>query len=66
MTKFLSDQMIAAGRLVTFVKKKIERLQDSIQTSRQFVASRYLKRDVLIADLLFGPRQSLGNSCFGR
>src|SRR5207249_9271940 len=66
LAKFFSDQMIAAGRLVTFVEKKVERLQDTIQTPRQFFASWYLKWNVLIADLLFGPRQSLGNSYFGR
>src|SRR6266567_1937476 len=66
LAKFFSDQMIAAGRLVALVEKKVERLQDSIQTPRQFFASRYLKWDALVADLLFGPRQSLGNSCFGR
>ena len=66
MTKFFSDQMIAAGRLVTFVEKKVERLQDGIQAPRQLFANRYLKWDVLVADLLFGPRQSLGDSCFGR
>src|SRR5437868_226111 len=56
LAKFLSDQMIAARRLVTFIEKKIERLQDRIQTPRQFFAGRYLKWDALIADLLFGPR----------
>src|SRR5437588_4939470 len=58
MTKFFSDQMIAAGCLVTFVEKQVERLQNSIQAPRQFFASRYLKWNVLIPDLLFGPRQS--------
>src|SRR5438067_456441 len=66
MTKFFSDQMIAAGSLVTFVEKQVERLQDTIQTSRRFFASWYLKWDVLIADLLFGSRQSFSNSCLGR
>src|SRR5437588_654298 len=66
LAKFLSDQMIAARRLVAFIEKQVERLQDGIQTPRQFFASRYLKWDVLIADLLFGPRQPLGNSWFGR
>src|SRR5881275_3550909 len=50
MTKFFSDQMIAAGRLVTFVEKKVERLQDGIQPPRQFFAGRYLKWDALVAD----------------
>src|SRR5213595_3388252 len=51
MTKFFSNQVIAAGGLVAFVEKQIERLQDSIQTARQFDTSRYLKRDVLVANL---------------
>src|SRR5216110_2779988 len=66
LAKFFSDQMIAAGRLVAFVEKKVERLQDTIEAPRQFFASWYLKWNVLIANLLFGPRQSLGNSRFGR
>src|SRR6266550_45089 len=66
VAELFSDQMIAARCLVTFVEKKVERLQDTIQTPRQFFARRYLKWNVLLADLLFGPRQSLGNSCFGR
>src|SRR5437868_14678541 len=65
LAKFFSDQMIAAGRLVAFVEKKVERLQDTIEAPRQFFASWYLKWNVLIANLLFGPRQSLGNSRFG-
>ena len=64
LTKFLLDQVIAARCFVAFVEKQVERLQHSVQPARQFLANWYLKRNVLVADLLFGPCQSLGNSRF--
>src|SRR4030095_6865257 len=56
LTKVLLDQVVAARRFVAFVEKQIKRLQYPIQTPGKFCAGRYLEWNVLVADLLFGPR----------
>src|SRR4029077_4581048 len=65
LAKFFSNQMIAARRFVSLVEQEVESLEHRVQTPGQFFAGRYLEGNVLVADLLFGARQSFGNRGLG-
>ncbi len=66
VTDFLANQLFAARSFVAFVEKQVERLQNTVQSPRQFFTGGDLEDDPRLADFLFRPRQPLGDGCVGR
>src|SRR6266536_3875475 len=66
VAEFSSNEVFAAGRLITFVEQQVERLQNAVESLRQLVTCWNLKWDLRFLDFLLCTRQSLCNCCFGR
>ena len=56
LTQLFTNQLVATGCLVTFIKQQVERVQYAIETPRQLIASWNLKWDLRLLDLLLCAR----------